>query len=97
VLDGRDIGTVVCPDAEVKLFVTASVEVRARRRQIELGTADYAAVLADIRARDTRDSARAAAPLTPAPDATVIDTSEMTVEQAVAAAIAVVNARKTRR
>ena len=56
VLDGRDIGTVVCPDADAKLFVTASPEVRARRRQAELGSADYAAVLAEIRARDERDS-----------------------------------------
>lgn len=93
VLDGRDIGTVVCPEAEVKLFVTASAEVRAKRRQIELGTDDYAAVLADIKARDERDAARATAPLKPAADATVIDTSHMTVEEAVAAAVAVVSAR----
>ena len=87
VLDGRDIGTVVCPDADVKLFITASVEVRARRRQAELGTASYDEVLADIRARDARDSRRVTAPLVPASDAVVIDTSEMGIEMAVEAAI----------
>jgi CMP/dCMP kinase len=95
VLDGRDIGTVVCPDADVKLFVTAAPEVRARRRQKELGAADYEAVLADIKARDARDSARAAAPLVPARDAVVIDTSDMTIEDAVAAAVAVVKAKES--
>jgi cytidylate kinase len=94
VLDGRDIGTVVCPDAGVKLFITASPEVRARRRQTELGAADYAAVLADIRARDDRDSKRATAPLVAAKDAVVLDTSEMDVEAAVAAAIRAVEVRK---
>jgi CMP/dCMP kinase len=93
VLDGRDIGTVVCPDADVKLFVTAAPEVRARRRQKELGAVDYEAVLADIKARDARDSARAAAPLVPARDAVVIDTSDMTIEDAVAAAVAAVKAK----
>ncbi len=87
VLDGRDIGTVVCPDADVKLFITASAEVRARRRQLELGSASYADVLAEIRARDDRDSKRAAAPLIPAQDAVVIDTSTLSVEDAVAAAV----------
>ncbi len=87
VLDGRDIGTVVCPDADVKLFITASAEVRARRRQLELGSASYADVLAEIRARDDRDSKRAAAPLFPAQDAVVIDTSTLSVEDAVAAAV----------
>ena len=88
VLDGRDIGTVVCPDAGVKLFVTASPEVRARRRQAELGIQSYEAVLAGIRARDARDSGRATAPLVAAPDAVVIDTSAMAIEEAVNAAIA---------
>ena len=88
VLDGRDIGTVVCPDAGVKLFVTASPEVRARRRQAELGTKSYEAVLAEIRTRDARDSGRATAPLVAAPDAVVIDTSAMAIEEAVNAAIA---------
>ena len=87
VLDGRDIGTVVCPDAEVKLYITASVEVRARRRQAELGAASYDEVLADIRARDARDSRRVTAPLVPASDAVVIDTSDMGIERAVEAAI----------
>ena len=93
VLDGRDIGTIVCPDADVKLFITASPEVRAKRRLAELQSygADvtYEAVLADIRLRDGRDKTRAVAPLVPAKDATVIDTSEMTAEQAIAAAIKV--------
>ncbi|PZF76580.1 (d)CMP kinase [Aestuariivirga litoralis] len=94
VLDGRDIGTVVCPDAHAKLFITASAEVRAKRRQIELGAADYAVVLAEIRARDERDSKRATAPLVAAADAVVIDTSEMDVTAAVAAAIDAVEARR---
>ena len=93
VLDGRDIGTIVCPDADVKLFITASPEVRAKRRLAELQSygADvtYEAVLADIRLRDGRDKTRAVAPLVPAKDATVIDTSEMTAEEAIAAAIKV--------
>lgn len=93
VLDGRDIGTVVCPEAEVKLFITASPEVRARRRQLELGSDDYAAILADIRARDDRDSRRAAAPLVPASNAVVIDTSTMDIEAATATAIRVAKRR----
>jgi cytidylate kinase len=91
VLDGRDIGTVICPHAAVKLFVTASAQVRAQRRWQELsgrGIADtYDQVLADVQARDARDMERAEAPLRPAQDALVIDTSEMSVAQAVAAAI----------
>lgn len=94
VLDGRDIGTVVCPEAEAKLFITASPEVRAKRRQQELGAADYAAILADIRARDARDSQRATAPLVAAADAVVLDTSEMDIATAVAAAVKVVEARR---
>ena len=93
VLDGRDIGTVVCPDADVKLFVTASPEVRARRRQKELGSTDYDAVLAEIHARDQRDSKRAAAPLVPAGDATVIDTSAMTVTEVLEQALSIVRSR----
>ena len=65
VLDGRDIGTVVCPDADVKLYITASPEVRATRRQAELNAASYNEVLAEIRARDERNSKRATAPLFP--------------------------------
>ena len=95
VLDGRDIGTVVCPDAHAKLFITAGAEVRAKRRQTELGSADYDAVLADIRARDERDSKRATAPLVAAQDAVVLDTSEMDIAAAVAAAIAAIEARRT--
>lgn len=91
VLDGRDIGTVVCPEAQVKLYITASPEVRARRRHAELQSTgadlSFDSVLEDIKRRDERDRARAAAPLVAAADAIVIDTSEMPVEEAVAAAI----------
>ncbi len=95
VLDGRDIGTVVCREADVKLFITASAEVRARRRQAELGLSDFQAVLADIRARDERDSQRAAAPLTAAADAVILDTSELDADMAIAAAIRAVEAKRT--
>ena len=98
VLDGRDIGTVICPEAEVKLFVTASPEVRAERRLRELLTAgfrtDYETVLGDVRARDARDAGRAAAPMRVAADALVLDTSAMSVADAVAAAMAAVAARR---
>ncbi|HYX45955.1 MAG TPA: (d)CMP kinase [Sphingomicrobium sp.] len=91
VLDGRDIGTVIAPDAEVKLFVTASPEVRAERRLKELESrgmhAHYHDVLADIRARDDRDSSREVAPLRRASDAVVLDTSALDVGEAVAEAI----------
>ncbi|MFL6863573.1 MAG: (d)CMP kinase [Allosphingosinicella sp.] len=98
VLDGRDIGTVIAPEAEVKLFVTASPEIRARRRFGEMVRAGrnvhYDDVLADIRARDERDTHRAAAPLARADDAVLIDTSEMGVEQAIEAAVAAVEGRR---
>ena len=98
VLDGRDIGTVICPEAQVKLYVTASDAVRARRRFLELSGkgADVTpeGVLADLRERDARDSERAAAPLTAAADAVVLDTSALTIDEAVAKAIAVVNTRR---
>ena len=87
VLDGRDIGTVICPEAELKLYVTASDEIRARRRARELG-ADEARILAELRERDARDAARAVAPMRPADDALLLDTSEMTIDEAVARAIA---------
>ena len=97
VLDGRDIGTVIAPQAEAKLFVTARPEVRAERRLAELRRAGrnvhLAEVLADIRARDARDTGRGAAPLHQADDAMLLDTSDMDVEQAIAAAIAAVDAR----
>ncbi|MCX7300686.1 MAG: d(CMP) kinase [Rhodobacterales bacterium] len=96
VLDGRDIGTVICPEAEVKLFVTASPDARAGRRYAELVERGMEAtpegVLADVEARDARDSGRAVAPLRPAEGAVVIDTSGLTVADAVAAATAVVRA-----
>lgn len=92
VLDGRDIGTVICPEAEVKLYVTASAPVRAHRRWLELG-GDAAVVLSEVIERDKRDSERATAPLKPAVDALVLDTSEMSIEQAVALAIATVEER----
>jgi len=91
VLDGRDIGTVIAPQADVKLFVTASPEVRARRRLNELEQrgmhAHYDDVLADIRARDERDSTREFAPLKPAADALLLDTSNLDVEAAIAEAV----------
>jgi CMP/dCMP kinase len=94
VLDGRDIGTVIAPEAEVKLFVVAAVETRALRRFREMearGQAcDLAALTADLRARDERDSSRADAPLRAAPDAVVLDTSELSVGQAVERAIELV-------
>ncbi len=97
VLDGRDIGTVVCPDAEVKLFVTASAEVRARRRWRELRErqpeASAEQVLADLKARDARDAQRSAAPLKPAADAHLLDTTNLDIETAFAAARAIVAAR----
>jgi cytidylate kinase len=92
VLDGRDIGTVICPEAEVKLYVTASPEVRAHRRWLEVG-GEEAAVLAEVRARDARDAGRATAPLAMAPDAAVLDTSELGIDEAVARAVALVAAR----
>jgi len=92
VLDGRDIGTVICPAAEVKLYVTASAEVRAHRRWLEVG-GDAARVLAEVIARDARDMGRSAAPLRPALDAVVIDTSDMPIAAAIAAAVAHVQAR----
>lgn len=96
VLDGRDIGTVICPDAAVKLFITATAEVRAQRRFAELsakGMDDtYDSVLEDVRSRDARDMGRADAPLRAADDAVEIDTSTMSIADAVAAAIAVVEA-----
>ena len=98
VLDGRDIGTVICPEAEVKLFVTASDAERARRRHAELSESGHETTLAevmdDLRQRDARDSARAAAPLKPAEDAVMLDTSEMTIDEATARAIAVVDAAR---
>jgi len=87
VLDGRDIGTVIAPSASVKLFVTASAEIRAKRRLKELEArgmrVHYEDVLADIRARDARDSGRAVAPLKPAPDSLLLDTSNLTLDQAI--------------
>jgi len=96
-MDGRDIGTVVLPHATVKIFLTASPEARARRRQNELlqkgQPADFDTVLADIRQRDYQDTHRAAAPLRQAPDAVCIDTSALDFEQSVAAVRAAIEAR----
>ncbi len=97
VLDGRDIGTVICPDAQVKLFITATPQIRALRRHAELHAkgedVSLEDVLADVKLRDARDSTRAEAPLKPAADAVQLDTSEMSIDDAVAAAIALVAAR----
>jgi cytidylate kinase len=94
VLDGRDIGTVVCPDADVKLFVTASDEERARRRWAELQArgedADMATVLADLRERDARDRSRAASPLKPAEDSHLLDTTNLDIDAAFVAAKAII-------
>ena len=92
VLDGRDIGTVIAPDAHAKLYVTASVETRARRRANELAR-DYDAVLADLTERDRRDAERATAPLARAADADLLDTTDLPIEAAVRRAIALVEAR----
>ena len=97
VLDGRDIATVIAPDADAKLYVTASVQVRAQRRVRELlergMRAHFEEVMCDLRSRDERDMNRAAAPLMQAEDAAILDTSELAVEQAVAEAIRLVEAR----
>jgi cytidylate kinase len=98
VLDGRDIGTVICPDAEVKIFVTASASARAQRRALELiqrgEKADYQAILADIIRRDARDSSRAAAPLRPADDAILLDTTHLGVDAALTEALRIVEAAR---
>ena len=97
VLDGRDIGTVICPDAGVKLFVTASPEIRARRRFDELQargeSATYPAVFQDLQERDARDQARGTAPAKPAEDAIVLDTSSLTADQVFARALEIVRSR----
>jgi CMP/dCMP kinase len=98
VLDGRDIGTVVCPLAEVKLFITATAEERARRRHLELVgrgvAADFTAILEDIRRRDERDRSRATAPLKPAADALTLDTTNLDADSAFRAALALVDERR---
>jgi CMP/dCMP kinase len=100
VLDGRDIGTVICPDADVKLFVTATPEERARRRYLELEQAGIAIseteVLSDIRRRDERDKHRAAAPLRKAPDAHLLDTTNLDIDAAFRAAIELIDAALAR-
>src|SRR3954454_25029759 len=100
VLDGRDIGTVIAPEADVKLFVTASPEVRAQRRVRELlergMPAHYEDVLADIRSRDERDMGRAVAPLKQAPDAVLLDTSTLDIDQSVAEAVRLVDGQLAR-
>jgi cytidylate kinase len=93
VLDGRDIGTVICPEAEAKLFVTASDEVRAERRRAELGAPELEPVLADLRARDARDASRDVAPMVAAGDALLLDTTDLSIDAAVAEAVAYVRSR----
>ncbi|MEM6887270.1 MAG: (d)CMP kinase [Pseudomonadota bacterium] len=99
VLDGRDIGTVICPRAEAKLFVTAAAEVRAARRLAELvaqgNSMSFAEVLADVRKRDARDISRVHAPLKPADDAMLLDTSKMSIAEATDVASAFVEARRS--
>jgi cytidylate kinase len=99
VLDGRDIGTVICPGAEVKLYVIASAEVRARRRHDELRgrgePATYAAVFRDLQERDARDQARGTAPAKPAEDAIVLDTTDLTADEVFAQAIGIVRSRSS--
>ena len=101
VLDGRDIGTVICPEANVKIFVTASAEVRARRRTDELlfkgRDVHYETILAETQERDARDSTRAVAPLRPAADAVVLDTSGLDRDGAFAVAVAIVAAKRAGR
>jgi cytidylate kinase len=82
VLDGRDIGTVICPKADFKFYITASVEARAQRRYLEIPGSDLLAIKADILARDERDATRMVAPLKPATDAVLIDTSDLSPQQA---------------
>ncbi len=100
VLDGRDIGTVVCPEAPVKLYVTASAQVRARRRFDEIKakgiSADFEAIFEDVKRRDERDMGRADSPLKPAEDAHLLDTSEMSIEAAFQAAKSVIDAALNR-
>ena len=94
VLDGRDIGTVIAPHADAKLFVIATPEARAQRRlRDEAAGADYTTILAEIRSRDKRDSDRSAAPMRKADDADLLDTSDLTIEQAIHQAIALIEAR----
>jgi cytidylate kinase len=101
VLDGRDIGTVICPNADVKIYVTATPEVRARRRSAEYRAQgrniDEAAVLADIRKRDERDQNRAAAPLRRAPNAHLLDTTHLDIDAAIRAAVDIVEASRAGR
>jgi len=98
ILDGRDIGTVICPDAEVKLFVTAEAETRARRRWEELRakgeTLSFETMLEQTRERDARDAERTDAPMKPADDATLLDTSSLSIDAAVATAIRIVEKRQ---
>lgn len=95
VLDGRDIGTVVCPDARVKIFVTASPEIRAHRRWLELNSSGVevseAQILEDVRERDRRDAERTASPMKPAADAYLLDTSDLSIEAAFDAAVAIID------
>lgn len=99
VLDGRDIGTVICPHADAKLFVTASADCRAMRRFQELTAKGmdifYETVLADVKERDARDRSRATAPLVPADDAVLLDTSDLTIDDAVFQAIAIIEAARS--
>ena len=100
VLDGRDIGTVICPDADVKIFVTAAPQARARRRFLELSAigqpVSESDILADILRRDERDTKRPVAPLAPAPDAHLLDTTHFDIDAAFRAAVAIVEAARAK-
>ena len=100
-LDGRDIGTVICPEADVKIFVTASPATRAQRRALELARrgekVDYAAMLAEIIKRDARDSGRADAPMRAAEDSVPLDTTHLSVDGAFAEAVRIVEARRSQK
>ncbi len=100
-LDGRDIGTVICPEADVKIFVTANPETRATRRALELKergeTFDYERILTDIRQRDAQDQSRPVAPLKAAEDAQLLDTSALDIDAAFAAALAIAERRRGRK
>lgn len=91
IIEGRDIGTVICPEANYKFYITADVEVRARRRSLQNLNIDYQVILEDLKMRDERDSNRESAPLKPAPDSIIIDSSNLTINEVINKIIATIN------